>query len=556
MTPTSLASGLTTCQEKALDMLNREGNIFLTGAAGTGKSFLLERYLADKPSALFPVVASTGAAAVLVGGRTFHSFFGLGIGEGGLEETVARARRSRKLGVRLKMAQCVVIDEVSMLSGNTLVAAERIAREIRENDEPWGGLRIIVVGDFAQLPPVTAGGQQKDWAFLHEVWSASDFQPALLSTVMRTQDTAFLSILNAVRLGTVTEDVRQFLNSRMHLHDDLQEGTRLYPHRAKADAHNHWRLEQLPGIAREFPTTYEGEERAMESAMRAIPIPDVLHLKRGALVMLRKNDVSGEMRYVNGSLGRVQSIGEDTLGVSLLTGEDIELEREKFSYLNGDGQEIVIAWNFPVTLAWASTIHKAQGASLDRMIVDLSALWEPGQAYVALSRVRSAEGLFIERWSESSIRAEPLVTELYDRLSEEMGRYVPRPHFIVRTLSHAKPVVANDDDTVEARGPGLNRLKRAALIKMLMRERAPLLAMADAASVKPERVLLYIEKFLEEGEDVDPGYLLDEIHDADIIRAAFTELGTVRLRPVFDKLGGMHDFTVLRTVRCVMMKEA
>ncbi|MEK7563713.1 MAG: AAA family ATPase, partial [Patescibacteria group bacterium] len=166
---TITTSRLTPCQEKAMEMLRREGNIFLTGAAGTGKSFLLDQYLQRKPTDEFPIVASTGAAAVIVGGRTFHSFFGLGILEGGIEATVQRAMRNRRLILRLQRACCVIIDEISMLSGTTLLAADRIARRARHCNKPWGGLRIIAVGDFAQLPPVTPGNEQKDWAFLHRL---------------------------------------------------------------------------------------------------------------------------------------------------------------------------------------------------------------------------------------------------------------------------------------------------------------------------------------------------------------------------------------------------
>src|SRR3990167_5286875 len=136
-------AALTNCQTKGLDVLERQGNVFLTGAAGTGKSFLLQRYLAGKPSESFPVVASTGAAAVLVGGRTFHSFFGLGILEGGPGATVTRAIRSGKVVRRLNGACCVIIDEVSMLSGVTLKVAETVARRARGSGEPWGGLRMI-----------------------------------------------------------------------------------------------------------------------------------------------------------------------------------------------------------------------------------------------------------------------------------------------------------------------------------------------------------------------------------------------------------------------------
>src|SRR3989338_6247168 len=269
MSPTpSPPAPLTICQTKGLDVLERQGNVFLTGAAGTGKSFLLQRYLAGKSSDSFPIVASTGAAAVLVGGRTFHSFFGLGIMEGGLEATVARALRSGKLINRLNRASCVIIDEVSMLSGMMLQAAETIACRIRGSAEPWGGLRIIAVGDFAQLPPVTPGQQTKDWAFLHPTWKGSDFQPALLSTVMRTQDVEFLRILNFVREGIVNEEVQDFLRQRISTSGDEEEGTRLYPHRAQADAYNLRRLEAMSSPLRSFKTVYEGHERYIDSAKK------------------------------------------------------------------------------------------------------------------------------------------------------------------------------------------------------------------------------------------------------------------------------------------------
>lgn len=412
---------LTTCQEHALELLRRHDNIFLTGAAGTGKSFLLDRYLQGKSQEDVPVVASTGAAAVIIGGRTFHSFFGLGILEGGLTATIARAMRSKKLLRRLQRASCVVIDEVSMLSGATLRAAESIARAARRSESPWGGLRIIAVGDFAQLPPIVTDGGPKDWAFLHSVWRESNFQPALLSTVMRTQDVSFLEILNFVREGIVNRRVSAFLDERTDSIDDEREGTRLYPHRAQAEQYNLRRLRELPGKEHEFVTEYVGDDKYLDSAKRVIPIPDRLILKEGAFVMMRKNDLSGEMRWVNGSLGHVRDISDECIVLRMLSGETLEVVPHKFTSLDGDGKELIAAWNFPITLAWATTIHKAQGASLDRMIVDLDRLWEPGQAYVALSRVRSGAGLSIERWSPSSIRAEGIVTDFYAALAAQTG---------------------------------------------------------------------------------------------------------------------------------------
>ena len=384
---------LTACQERAWDVLQGQGNVFLTGAAGTGKSFLVRRFLQEIGKDLFPIVASTGAAAILVGGCTFHSFFGLGIMEGGVEGTIRRATRNRPLMSRLRRVYGVIIDEVSMLSGATLHAAEAITRAARHSELPWGGLRVIAVGDFAQLPPVNANGEAKDWAFLHPAWEKTDFRTAMLQTVVRTKEPEFLHVLNLVRRGIITDEVVQFLNGKVTEPDLHFDGTRLFPHRATAEAHNLERLNELPSSLHRFTTHYTGVEPYISMLKKNAPIPDVLLLKEGALIMLRKNDQY--LRWVNGSLGHLTRINAGSLEIALLDGQHIAVGKEDFSLLNADGKEVATAWNFPVNLAWATTIHKAQGASLDRLMVDLSQLWEPGQAYVALSRVRSSDGLFI-----------------------------------------------------------------------------------------------------------------------------------------------------------------
>lgn len=544
---------LTTCQEKGLDVLARQGNVFLTGAAGTGKSFLLSEYLANKASAEFPVVASTGAAAVLVGGRTFHSFFGLGILEGGVAATIGRALRSGKLLYRLQRACCVVIDEISMLSGTQLLAADQIARRARETDKPWGGLRIIAVGDFAQLPPVTAGEAEKDWAFLHPVWKQSEFQPALLSTVMRTKDPEFLTILNHIRDGTVNNDVRTFLDEHTIRTSGTEEATRLYPHRAQAEGFNQERLARIPSRLRTFRTQYAGKERDIEAAKKSIPIPEVLHLKEGALVMMRKNDASGEYRYVNGTLGHVRTISDETLQIELTSGEQIDVSPDKFSCLNGDGQEIAAAWNFPVTLAWASTIHKAQGASLDRMIVDLHALWEPGQAYVALSRVRSGTGLFIKRWSASSIRAEPLVTAFYNGLADQATTYVPRPFFDVPKRAHEAP---REKITRTAKRKQLTRVERMEQIRTMLLHTVTPEDISASLDIKVERVLLYVEHLIEAKRCPDLSYMIPLLPSYHRMAEAFRSCGFEHLRPAFDHLDGVTSWNDLRLTRCMLLAQA
>jgi ATP-dependent DNA helicase PIF1 len=367
-----------------------------------------------------PILASTGAAAILVGGRTFHSFFGLGIMEGGVEQTVKRAVSNKRLKKRLKKASAVVIDEISMISGPTLRAAERIARGCRENDVPWGGLRIIAVGDFAQLPQVNPFSRQKEWAFLDPVWQELDFRSIFLQKIMRTTDPRFLSVLNQVRCGKVDGFVSDFLDERMKCLPS-EDATRLFPHRANAEFYNPEKLQEINEPVQIFKTTYTGKETDVDSFKKHAPIPDLIHIKVGALVILRQNDPEG--RWVNGTRGHVEKIKENHLKIKLEDGDRVDVERAEFTLLNAEGNPVVSARNFPVTLAWAMTIHKAQGTTLEQMWVDLQKIWEPGQAYVALSRAKNPTGLFIEGWNREAIFADPHVRAFH----EEQLRDIQNP---------------------------------------------------------------------------------------------------------------------------------
>lgn len=403
---------LSPCQENALELLQGKDNIFLTGVAGSGKSFLLRQFLKDKDPKEFPVLASTGAAAILVGGRTFHSFFGLGIMDGGAARAVAVALNNSKVRSRIRKAEAIIIDELSMLPGEALAAAEEIARSCRKSDEPWGGLRVIGVGDFAQLPPVTRYGQPRLWAFQNPVWELSNFQPAILKTIMRQEDESFLSILNSVREGEWNMDVQEFFQDRALQDDGTIQGTRLFPRKDATAKFNADRLEELAGTVEEYPTEYTGSAKGIETLKKQAPIEEVLRIKEGALVMLRQNDPIG--RWVNGSLGNVIGINEKRqLEIRLLKGNKVKVERAAFTLSDAEGNPIATAMNYPVNLAWASTIHKAQGSTFDRLIVDLRRLWEPGHAYVALSRVRAADGLYVTGWSASSVKIAPEVVNFH-----------------------------------------------------------------------------------------------------------------------------------------------
>lgn len=400
----------TPSQEKGLKLLlEGDENIFLTGGPGTGKSFLIAEYLKHEMHDI-PVIASTGAAAILLGGRTFHSFFGLGIMQGGPGAVFERALKNPRLKSRLKKLTTVVIDEISMLSTDALNAAEKITRVLRDNPRPWGGVRIIAVGDFAQLPPITKG-PFKEWCFLSEAWARSRFKKVELLEVKRTEDREYLEVLEDIRWGRTTPRVEAFLNQRL-LGEELPEADvpHIFPRRAETEAFNKSRLDEIVHPAHRYETEYGGADAYVERMMKDAPVPPVLELKKDALVMLRINDP--KQRFVNGTIGRVSELSEFYLLVNI-NGRDVEIEPFTFVMLDADGEEAAYAINFPVTLAYASTIHKIQGTTLEKAHISLKSLWEPGQAYVALSRTRRVDGLTLMGWDRHSIKADPVVEAFY-----------------------------------------------------------------------------------------------------------------------------------------------
>ena len=405
---------LTPSQQTAYEILTGPSNVFLTGVAGTGKSYLLRYFMRGLDLKKFPVLASTGAAAVLIGGRTFHSFFGLGILEGGAHQTLHRALEDQRLKSRLRRIDGFVLDEVSMISGEVLNVAEQIARLARDCDEPWGGLKVVVVGDFAQLPPISRNSRFKDWAFLSDVWRKTEFVPVVLTEIVRTDDDEFVKVLNDVREGIVSRDVESFLQSRMDSElDDQYSGTCLFAHRQVTENYNQKKLAEIDDELFCFPTVYSGSEKQIEVLKKNAPIAEEIYLKRSAFVMTRMNDP--RYRFINGSTGHVIDVEKDKLILRLKNSREVEIEPTEFSILDAEGKVTAIARNFPISLAYATTIHKSQGMTLDSAFVDLARLWEPGQAYVALSRLSRGEGLKIAAWSKESIKADADVKKFHEQ---------------------------------------------------------------------------------------------------------------------------------------------
>lgn len=410
-----LSEGLSTQQKQAMDLLESGENVFLTGGAGSGKSFVVREFMKKLNNKTFPILASTGAAAVLVGGRTFHSFFGLGIMEGGSDKTYAKAIEDKRVVKRLRQVEGFIIDEISMISGQAFETAEKICQTVRESTLPWGGAKVIVVGDFSQLPPVTIGSTKRDWCFLTETWQSSGFQAGVLTHNFRVDDREYLDVLFDIRHGRVSERVIAFLNKQVRPHDLEDRSTRLFSKREPASQFNLSELKKINEPEHVFPTIFFGVEKSVEQLKKNLPLPDPLVLKKSCQVMFLQNDP--QKRWVNGTRGQLVDIYKESVLIEKENGRDVEVEKVLFSMTNAEGEVVASAMNYPLTLAYATTIHKSQGATLNSLWVNLNQLWEPGHAYVALSRLRSAEGLKLTGWKPNSIIIDPVVDQFYSQLT-------------------------------------------------------------------------------------------------------------------------------------------
>lgn len=411
---------LTPSQTKAMAMLNSRNNVFLTGAAGTGKSFLIREYMKEHEDCV--MLASTGVAALLNNGRTFHSFFALWNFHASFEDLVGSALAGFKTQMRVKNTDTIIIDEISMLDETALKAGEYVARECKGNSLPWGGMRVIAVGDFCQLPAVSKErGRHKKWVFDAQVWHQSEFEVAHLTEIMRQSDERFMRILGKLRVGMVDAEVKDFMAERSKdPHTDHAEATRIFGLRDSVKDYN---MEQCLGLEGEMEmfktdfqnfTLFEGDTAKLEKFKDLLPFESTICLKKGALVMTRYNDP--DQGFANGSLGHYRGLYGDHMQVELLTGKTVNVEMKEFAQRDGAGEIQIIARNYPVCLAYATTIHKAQGATMDAVIVDLKRLWESGQAYVAMSRCRTIEGLYVLNWQASSIFLDERVKTFYSSL--------------------------------------------------------------------------------------------------------------------------------------------
>lgn len=416
-------------QGEALNILKTGVNVFLTGEPGSGKTYTINNYVNYLRSCSVEpaITASTGIAATHIGGMTIHSWSGLGIKTKLDKYDLDKIASSEYISKRIRKTKVLIIDEISMLSTNMLDMVDLICREVKQNEEAFGGIQVVLVGDFFQLPPImrresveekqnslleNTSGSQKTFAYQGGAWERMRPVVCYLDEQHRQDDKNFLSVLSSIRADNVLEEHLDHITSRQIVMDDMPENiTKLFSHNLDVDRVNNTELRKLDSGSRYFEMSADGNDRVVETLKKGCLSPEKLELKVGAVVMCTKNNP--KERFANGTLGIV-------IGFEEFSGQPIIKTR--------NGREIVIApmdWTVeengkiraqitqvPLRLAWAITVHKSQGMSMDAAIMDLSQVFEFGQGYVALSRVRRLSGLYLLGINEHALKVHPEILKI------------------------------------------------------------------------------------------------------------------------------------------------
>jgi ATP-dependent DNA helicase PIF1 len=422
---------LTEKQEDALSYMKKGQNVFLTGPGGSGKSFLLKYFIdwynfPDEDSKIF-VTSTTGLSSLLINGMTINRYSGIGIGDKDVETYYKKIIKMKNLKSRWLSTKILVIDEISMMDPDIFDKLEILARKIRKNDLPFGGIQLILSGDFLQLPPV----KSKSFCFESFSWDIVINKTFYFDKIVRQNDTKLQSILNTVRLGIVNKDVEELLNSRLNIQLDIPNGiepTLLFSRKNMVDKHNITELQKLINNGNEnyeYSSYYEFSKNISEESKEFYTelinsqynVENNLLFTLGTQVMLTVN--MPESGLANGSRGIIIDFTKNDLVpypiVLFLNGKTFIIK--PYEFIIDENDHIIKKIQIPLIHSWAITIHKAQGMSLDYVKTDIGeSIFEYGQAYVVLSRITSIEGLSLINIDYSKIKAHPKIIKFYEKL--------------------------------------------------------------------------------------------------------------------------------------------
>ncbi len=558
-------------QDTALEILKTGRNVFLTGSAGTGKTYILNKYIQYlKEHGISPsIVAPTGIAASYINGSTIHSFFGIGIKETLNDYEIDFMIQREYLYNRFRNLRILIIDEISMVSPALFELMDRILRAFKLADMPFGGVQIILSGDFFQLPPISRENREIKFACQTTLWKATDLKVCYLEEKFRQKNDSLAKILDEIRDNNVSEESMDVLKS-CHFKElsNNFKFSRLYTHNKDVDEINNQELEILDEELKIFNSVNRGAKKEVERIFNTSFASPELRLKKGAVVLFVKNN--HEKGYINGTLGKIIKFDRilsspivETFSGKIITAEPVQWEVE-----DKNGNIVATVKQVPLKLAWAITVHKSQGMTLDAAEIDLSKTFEVGQGYVALSRIKSISGLRLLGLNTVALQVDTAILGLdkvMKKMSEmnasnfdaftELEKQEMNRKFIIKnegTINEIE-IIKNKKEIAKEKSISHTTSKKKKgdtleITKKLMAEKKNVSQIMKERELSEKTILTHIEQVVEKYPELDIEYLkpkkqiLVKVDKAvKQIRQAnkkndFLESGQMKLRSIYDYL--------------------
>lgn len=417
---------------KILNLIKRGDNVFLTGFAGTGKSYILNK-LKEKFKKKLTITSTTGIAAVNVKGQTLHSWAGVGLCKNPVSKTVEKIRGRISTLRQILNCKILAIDEISMLNIETFEYVNEVLKEVRENNEPFGGIQVLLIGDFFQLPPVEEENLERKYCFDSPLWKDLNLKNVVLKKNYRQNEEKFVTALAHMRTNCLEAEDIKLLNTRNTDMDTSETDIlHIFSTNNEANQYNLAKfnrieepvriLEAQDGAYRGNKPVYEdfteSEKYILEIFSKNCRAEKEIAFKLGAKVMLLVN-MDFNKGLINGACGTIMGFNEKSITIKFDNGVEANIPQHKFEYYYND-RIVAERTQYPLKLAYGITIHKSQGMTLDNLVVDCSRIFERGQAYVAISRVKTLEGLYLKNFEPQKVLVDSHVAEFYENI-EEVG---------------------------------------------------------------------------------------------------------------------------------------
>ena len=574
-------------QETALDILKSGQNVFLTGSAGTGKTYLLNQYIKYLNNRkIKPVVlAPTGIAASHINGSTIHSFFGLGVKERVNDGFIKYLVQQKFIENRLSRLKVLIIDEVSMISPDLFETIDRILKKFKGSNKPFGGVQLVLSGDFFQLPPISKGLREERFIWQTALWEQANLKICYLTEKYRQEDSDLIKVLDEIRAGHVSEDSMNIFRScyKRQFPEGI-EITKLYTHNADVDEINDRELTFLEGEETVYDSENDGAKKHQERIFKTSLVAPELKLKIGALVIFVKNNY--EKGFIDGTLGKVVDFDKFSGApvVEIFSGRKIIAKKEQWEVENDKNEIVATVKQIPLRLAWALTVHKSQGMTLDAAEIDLSKTFEVGQGYVALSRIKSIQGLRLMGLNDVALMVDNLVLgndssiqEESDLNEKEIGETSKEERdklfkeFILSnggTVDEEEIIEQEKELKKEAKKKFTKKPKESTIdiTRKLLEDKKSLKEICKERNLKEKTVLGHLEKIKEAYPDFDFSYLKPNKKTINLIKKAVEEIkkrknkddfmmsGEIKLKPIFTHLNEKISYADIKLSLIFLVK--